>query len=155
MEYYAIIAYLALALSVATTAFTLIVIPRVYRYVKLLVDELGVAVLSRKRYRKVKRYILVKFVCLDNSYESLANTVKQRVAELLGPILRHRCSVDVVSYRSSSRRAILRVRGETVCVVYTLLALSIQHIGGGSCIAIPIRTSGLISRLRHRYLRSS
>lgn len=153
-----VLTYIALALSVASIAITSVVLLRLYSYMKTLIDELGASVIMHKRYRRVKRYILVKFVCVDNDdYRLLANHIRDSVYTIIGPLLRHRCNIDIVSYKPGSKRAIVRVRGEAICVKYTLLALSIQHIGKerNRCIAIPIRTSGLISRLRRRYLRAS
>lgn len=151
-----IVAYIALILSIISIVIMSVTLLKTYKYIKTLVDEIGISVITHKRYRKVKRYILIKFLCINNNYTSLADYIRYSVYKTLGPILRHRCDVDVISYRPSSRRAILRVRGEAVCVLYTLLALSIQHISDETrtCIAIPIRVSGLISRLRRRYLKA-
>ncbi|MEM0371402.1 MAG: Rpp14/Pop5 family protein [Ignisphaera sp.] len=149
-------AYLALILSLMSIVLIVIMSTRFYGYIKALLDELGLHIALHKKYRRVKRYILVKFICLDNGFEILSEHIKHSLNKLLGPILRYRCNVDVVSYRPEKKRAIIRVRGEAICVTYTLLALTINHLerSSDSCIAIPIKTSGLISRLKRRYLRS-
>lgn len=149
--------WIALTLSVLSLVITILMISRVYKNIELLINEFGLSLLTRKKYRRVKRYILVKFICSDNNdYKTLPNYIKNSIYMFLGPLLKHRCSIDVVSYRPSTGRTIIRVRGEAICVTYTLLALSIQHLKQSlrSCIAIPIRTSGLISRLKRRYFRS-
>jgi RNase P/RNase MRP subunit POP5 len=156
VELYSLLTWIALAMSTLSIAITILAIPRVYREIEQIISELGTAVLTRRKYRRVKRYILVKFLCLDsNDYRDLSNYLKKSIYSLLGPVLKHRCNIELISYRADTGRAIIRVRGEAICVPYTLLALSIQHINHllGSCIAIPIRTSGLLSRLRRRYLR--
>ncbi len=150
------VAYLALTLSLISIVLTVIMNAKFYRYTKVLLDEIGFHIVLHKKYRRIKRYVLVKFVCLDSGFETLSEHVKQSIDKLLGPILRYRCNVDIVSYRPEKKRAIIRVRGEAICVIYTLLALTIGHLekDSDSCIAIPIRTSGLISRLKYRYLKS-
>lgn len=158
MDIQNLLAWAALILSILSIATTILTVTRLYKGIEVLIQELGVGVLTRKKYRRVKRYILVKFICLEsNDYKALSNYIKNTLYSMLGPILRHRCSIDIITYRPNTGRAIIRVRGEAICVTYTLLALSVQHLkqGLGSCIAIPIRTSGLISRLRRRYFRSS
>jgi RNase P/RNase MRP subunit POP5 len=158
MDLYNVLIWIALTMSILSIAIIILTVSRVYRNIELLVSELGISILTHKRYRRVKRYILVKFLCFDNNdYKTLSNYVKNSIYSLLGPVLRHRCSIEVISYRPNTGRAIIRVRGEAICVTYTLLALSIQHLKHtlGSCIAVPIRTSGLISRLRNRYLKTS
>lgn len=156
MELLTLAVSVSLILSLASIILTIIAMSRLYRYAKVLVDEVGLHIVMHKRYKRVKRYVLVKFLCIDNSFERLTEDIEQAIDRLLGSILRSRCSIDVVSYRPEKKRAILRVQGESVCVIYTLLALTIQHLekDRDSCIAIPIRVSGLISRLRRRYLKS-
>lgn len=152
-----ILIYIALAFSIISIVIASTILLRLYNYMKILVEEFGATIVVRKKYRRIKRYILVKFLCLENqNYKLLANHIRDSVYTFLGPLLRHKCSIDVISYRPSTKRAIVRVRGEAICVIYTLLALSIQHLGKEptKCIAIPIRTSGLISRLRRRYFKS-
>lgn len=154
MELYTAIVCIALVLSIASISVASYTLYKMYRYVETLIDELGYSLIVRRRHRRVKRYILVKFICPKEDFEMFSSTIKQRIYSFIGPLMRNRCSIDVVSYRPRSSRAIIRVRGEALCVVYTLLALSLQHIGSDTgCIVIPLRTSGLISRLRHRYLK--
>uniref|UniRef100_A0A7C2VH68 RNase P component 2 n=1 Tax=Ignisphaera aggregans TaxID=334771 RepID=A0A7C2VH68_9CREN len=156
MELHYAVAWIALLVSVASLAISIAVLFRVYSYVRVLVEEFGKSLVAVKKHRRVKRYILVRFLCIDNQdYNTLENEIKNSVYSFLGPILKSRCSVDIISYRPESRRAIIRVRGEAVCVTYTLLALSIQHLRKNmrNCITIPVRTTGLISRLRRRYLK--
>ncbi|MEM1644861.1 MAG: Rpp14/Pop5 family protein [Ignisphaera sp.] len=152
-----LVCLIALILSILSISIIAVTIPHIQKQTKQLIEEFAVSMLTHKKHRRVKRYILVKFLCLDKEdYNILSTRIKNCIYAFLGPILRHKCSIEVVSYRPTSRRAIIRVRGEAVCVTYTLLALSIQHLKNslGSCIAIPIRTSGLISRLRRRYLKA-
>lgn len=157
MNIYDIVLAIALALSLTSVIMVAITLLRTYSHVKTLIEELGNSIIIRKRYKRVKRYILVKFLCLEDkdSYTLFADIIKQHIYSTLGFILKHKCSIDVVSFRPNNKRAVLRVRGEASCVLYTLLALSIQHIEKSNhvCIVIPIRTSGLISRLYRRYLK--
>lgn len=156
MNHIEILVYITLALSIISIIIASTTLLRLYNYIKILVEEFGASAIVHKKYRRIKRYILVKFLCLENhDYKLLANHIRDDIYTFLGPLLRHRCSIDIISYKPSSKRAIVRVRGEAICVIYTLLALSIQHLGRepSKCIAIPIRTSGLISRLRRRYLK--
>lgn len=150
-----IVTYIALILSIISIALIVIAIIKVGKYVKTLIDELGLCVVTRKKHRRIKRYILVKFFCLDNNLEDFSKHVEQSINKFLGPLLRYKCSINIISYKPDKKRAIIRVRGEAICVTYTLLALTIQHLkeNMSSCIAIPIKTSGLLSRLRRRYLR--
>ncbi|MEM4513740.1 MAG: Rpp14/Pop5 family protein [Ignisphaera sp.] len=157
MDVESFISWGALILSILSMAILAFTLPRIHKQVRQLIEEFAISMLTRRKYRRVKRYILVKFLCIDEEdYNVLSNRIKSSIYSFLGHMLRHKCSIEVISYKQASRRAIIRVRGEAICVTYTLLALSIQHLKNelGSCIAIPIRTSGLISRLRRKYLKA-
>ncbi len=114
-----------------------------------LIDELAPALLVRRKSKRVKRYILVKVVCNDKA--NIVQFIKEfekRLLRLVGELEKLECDVTVASISRASNRMIVRVRGDYRCFKRALVALSIQHIVFGDCIAIPIRTSGLISRLR-------
>ena len=108
------------------------------------------SVYGRRRHRRVKRYILLKVVCIQGGDldEELRSLVKH-IQRVLGPELSTRCGVALVAYRRDPGRAIIRVSGASDCVKHVLSALALKHIvGAGKCLAVPIRTSGLLTRLR-------
>lgn len=139
----------AIALSLASLAISIFYSYKVRRYISTLLDELSMALLMKRRSRRVKRYILVKFVCSDETdLKSFVKGFEKTVTRLLGELDKIDCGITVASISTASRRAIIRVTGDYRCVKRVLVSLSIQHILLGGCIAIPVRTSGLLSRLR-------
>ena len=108
----------------------------------------GIALPSR-RFRRIKRYVLVKVVCLDGEPEPLVRELTQRVYSVLGPALMARCGLALVAYRKDLGRAIIRVSGDPQCVKHVLMALSMMHVLEKSkCLAVPLRASGCLTRLR-------
>ncbi|MCS7111114.1 MAG: hypothetical protein N3E36_06910 [Sulfolobales archaeon] len=143
------IALASLILSLAS----IVVVALLYRDVRHiatnLINEFGLALTIRKRYRRMKRYILAKVVCLDNiDAKKLGEDIEKAVNSFLGHVVKLDCSLTLLSFRSDLNRAIFRVVGSSACVKYSLVALSLHHLASGSCIVIPIRTSGLLSRVR-------
>lgn len=148
MEHLTII---AIALSAASITITLYVALHLRRSIFALVDELAIALLSRKKSRKVKRYILLKAVCSEETdVKAFVKDFEKRVSKLLGDVERMGCSLTIATISKNSNRMIIRVVGDYGCFKRVLVALSIQHILFGDCVAVPIRTSGLFSRLRRR-----
>ena len=107
-----------------------------------------------RRYRRVKRYVLLKIVCLsDVSIEQFSKALISHIYKTLGPSLRIKCGLTLIAARPDLNRAIIRVSGESECVKQVLLALSIRHLVDDiPCLTIPLRTSGLVSRLK-KYLK--
>ncbi len=148
MEYF-IIAIIAVALSATSLAVALCTALSLRKKVSALLDELSMALLARKKSKKVKRYILLKVVCSEEAdIKAFMMDFENRVSKLLGGIERMGCSLTIASVSKISNRMIIRVTGDYQCFKKVLVALSIQHILFGGCVAIPIRTSGLFSRLR-------
>jgi RNase P/RNase MRP subunit POP5 len=146
LEYLSII---AIALAVASMLIAIYITLSLKKSVGVLLDELAVALLIRKKSRRVKRYILLKTVCSEDAdVKTFIRNFEQRISKLLGDIGRIECSLTIASISKTSNRMIVRVLGDYRCFKRVLMALSIQHILFGDCIAIPVRTSGLFSRLR-------
>jgi len=114
------------------------------------VKEPSEAVYGRRRHRRVKRYILLKIVCIETgSVEEELRELVKHIHRVLGPELSTRCGIALVAYRRDLGRAIIRVSGASDCVKHVLAALALKHIvGAGKCLAVPVRTSGLLTRLR-------
>jgi RNase P/RNase MRP subunit POP5 len=143
------IAFISLAISLTSIVIVIILYRDIYQAVNNLIDELGIALIARKKYRRIKRYILAKVICRDNvDIRKLSEDVERSVNSLLGRILKMNCSLTIISFRPDLNRAIFRVVGDGMCSKYCLLALSLQHFISESCIIIPLKTSGLLSRLR-------
>lgn len=139
----------SLALSLASIIAVVLLYRYVHRITTNLIDEFGLALIARKKHRRVKRYILAKVVCLDGiDAKKLVEEIESSVNSFLGHAVKLNCSLTLLSYRSDLNRAIFRVVGSGMCVKYALVALSLQHLVSRSCIVIPIRTSGLLSRIR-------
>ncbi|MEL9939429.1 MAG: Rpp14/Pop5 family protein [Ignisphaera sp.] len=144
-----VLLFIAVALSLASLATSIVYAYKVRKYVSTLLDELSLSLLTRRKSKRVKRYVLLKFVCNDKTdLKSFVNGLEKTVARFLGELDKIDCSITVASVSTASRRAIIRVAGDYRCVKRVLVALSIQHILFDGCIVVPLRTSGLLSRLR-------
>jgi len=108
------------------------------------------AVASRRRAKRVKRYVLLKVVCLDGAPpDEFARELTSKLYSALGPVLAAKCGIALAAFRKDLGRAIIRVSGDPRCVSHVLLALSTLHVLENSrCLAIPLRTSGCLTRLR-------
>ena len=100
--------------------------------------------------RRVKRYVLVKVVCFsDVPANVFMETLVKRLYKVLGPALRTRCGLALANYRSDIGKAIVRVSGDPFCVKAVLVALTLMHmVEDTGCVCIPLKTSGLLTRLR-------
>ncbi len=107
-----------------------------------------------RRYRRMKRYVLLRVVCFEDvPIESFVKELVSKLYNCMGIALRARCGLALAAYRPDLGRAILRVSGDPQCLKFVLLTLSLRHfLDNVPCIAIPLRTSGLLTRLR-KYLR--
>lgn len=120
-----------------------------WKYMEPIIDELTPSALTRKRTKRVKRYLLVKAVCSEGSTaRQLAEDLSKGLQLAMGLAHRTRCEVSLISFRRDAGKAIIRVVGDGNCVKEVLLTLSIQHLLLGGCILVPLKTSGLLSRLR-------
>ena len=144
-----LIILIVFALSITSLAIALKSLYMLKKYTALFIDELSTAILTRKKSRRVKRYILLKIVCNEDANPKIfIYDLHKRLSKFLGELDKIDCGITVAAFSKDSGRAILRVVGDYRCVKRVLVALSIQHIVFGDCIAIPIKTSGLLSRLR-------
>ncbi|ADM28080.1 hypothetical protein Igag_1275 [Ignisphaera aggregans DSM 17230] len=136
--------------AIAIAIISIVTIRYIYRYLYNLLEELDIStIISRKKSKRVKRYIAIKILCPEETdIVTYIKSLSRDINELLGPIGRIRCGVTLISFRADKRRAILRVVGYSECVKHVLLILSIQHLLKNQCIAIPIKTSGLLTRIR-------
>ncbi len=143
------IALASLVLSLTSIVIVVLLYRDIYRSISSLIDEFGLTLTTRRRYRKVKRYILAKVICSDNiDVKKLGEDIKRHVNSFLGQVVRMECNLTILSLRPDVNRAIFRVVGSSICIKYSLVALSLQHLVAGSCIVIPLRTSGLLSRIK-------
>ena len=148
--------YLSMLLSAISITMAITALYLAYRCV----NAIKIAKLSNRsvygsrRYRRVKRYILFRFVCFDETYtHEFIKRFTSHIYAFLGPLIRTRCGISIITIRSDLGRGIIRVSGDSECVKYVLAAMSLRHIIDDiPCLVIPLRTSGLVSRLR-RYLR--
>ncbi|MDK6029270.1 Rpp14/Pop5 family protein [Ignisphaera sp. 4213-co] len=143
------ISIVAIAIALASLVIVFAYTHRMWKYISMLLDELSIAMLVRKKSRKVKRYILVKFICKDKTdLKSFVKSLENMFTKLLGELDKIDCGITVASISTDSSRAIIRVVGDYRCLKRVLITLSIQHILFEGCIVVPIKTSGLMSRLR-------
>ena len=143
------IVFVSLILSAVSITTVILLYKYINRVVSSLIDEFGMALIARKRYRRVKRYILAKVICgEDVDVERMNKDIERSINSLLGSITRMDCNITLISLRPDLNRAIFRVIGNSICIKYSLLALSLQHLTTGNCIIVPLRTSGLLSRIR-------
>ncbi len=148
-----LIAIAALILSLISIAITLYIL-----YTHGTIDEVDIAlkilrrhVYGARRSRRIKRYVLLKVVCLDPSIDMdmFIKSLTKHIRSSMGSTTRFRCDIALISYSVENGRAILRVTGDSLCLDLVLATLSIRHfIDRVSCLTIPIRVSGLVSRLR-------
>jgi len=142
----------AISITIATVSLYLI-----YRYVNVIkITKLSNrGIYGSRRCRRVKRYILFRFVCFDGAQaHEFSKRFTDHIYAFLGPLIKTKCGISIVAIRSDLGRGIIRVSGDSECVKYVLAAMSLRHIIDGiPCLTIPLRTSGLVSRLR-RYLRA-
>ncbi len=117
---------------------------------KFLVKKVPRTALPRRRVSRVKRYVLVKAVCMDGDAEAMFKELVPKLYRVLGPTIMSRCGLALVAYRKDLNRAILRVSGDPECVRYVLFALATMHIvlEESKCLVVPLRTSGCLTRLR-------
>ncbi len=144
---------LPLILSIVAMAIAIISIittKYVHKYLYNILEELDIpTIISRKKSKIIKRYIAIKILCPEEtSIVTYIKSLSRDIDELLGPIGKIRCGVTLISFRADKKRAILRVVGYSECVKYVLLILSIQHVLKNQCIVVPIKTSGLLTRIR-------
>ncbi len=143
------IALASLILSLTSIAIAVLLYRDVRYVLNSLIDEFGLALIARKRYRRIKRYILVKMVCHDGiDIRRFGEDLEKRISSFLGPVVKMDCGLTLISFRPDLNRAIFRVVGSSICVKYSLIALSLQHFASEGCIVVPLRTSGLLSRIR-------
>ncbi len=141
-------ALIAMALSLAAVALSILSVVLCSRRARTMLIKAGSSA-KRSQRRRVKRYVLVKVVCFDADAESFVKELTRSVYRALGPVLSARCGLALAAFRNDLGRAILRVSGEADCVRYVLAALSTLHIlFDARCIAIPLRVSGCLTRLR-------
>lgn len=149
--------YLSMLLSVVSIAIAITALYLAYRCVNAIkiVKLSNRGIYGSRRYRRVKRYILFRFVCFDETYiHEFSKKFTSHIYAFLGPLIKARCSISIITIRSDLGRGIIRVSGDSECVKYVLTAMSLRHIVDNiPCLVIPLRTSGLVSRLR-RYLRT-
>ena len=144
MDAASVAAFVSLAVSAAALAIS------IAAYRARAVPKHRKPTLSREKSKRIKRYVLLKVVCIDSEDpDKLFKELVQRVYTALGPALMARCGLALVAYRRDLGRAILRVSGSPDCVKHVLLALSMLHVLEDSrCLAVPLRTSGCLTRLR-------
>jgi len=154
---FSVLEYLSMLLSVVSIAIAITSLYLTYRraYVTRLTKLSNRNIYGSRRYKRVKRYILFRFVCFDETHVSeFSKRVTSHIYAFLGPLIKTRCGISMVTVRSDLGRGIIRVSGDSECVKYVLTAMSLRHVVDGiPCLVIPLRTSGLVSRLR-RYLRT-
>ncbi len=136
--------------AITIAIISIMMIRHIYKYLYSILEELDIpTIISRKKNKRIKRYIAIKILCPEEAnIATYIKSLSRDINDLLGPIGRIRCGITLISFRTDKRRAILRVTGYSECVKYVLLILSIQHLLRGQCIAIPIKTSGLLTRIR-------
>ena len=143
--------YLCLGISVASLVISILVLHVSLKRQRTVREAMpSREVYGSRRYRRTKRYILFKFVCIDSiDLEEFSKKIISHIYAALGPTMRMKCGLALVAARPDLGRGIIRVSGDPVCVKYVLAAMSIRHIVDGiPCLIIPVRTSGLVSRLR-------
>ena len=103
----------------------------------------------RRLSNPVKRYVLFKAVCPDDiDTPRLREVLNEVIARGGGRFFKTLCSTDLITYAPSTGRGILRVRGHPICVQALIYILSTAHMEGSRCLFAPVRTSGLLTRLR-------
>ena len=103
----------------------------------------------RRLSNPIKRYVLFKAVCPDDvDTPRLREVLNEVIARGGGRLFNTLCSVDLITYAPSTGRGILRVRGHPICVQALVYILSTAHMEGSRCLFAPVRTSGLLTRLR-------
>ncbi len=152
---YLLLLYLCLGISVASLAVAVLALYTSAKRQRIVRETvLSREVYGSRHYRRTKRYILFRFVCFDSiDLEEFAKRIVSHIYAALGPTMRMKCGLALVTVRPDLGRGIIRVSGDPACVKHVLAAMSIRHIVDGiPCLIIPVRTSGLVSRLR-KYLK--
>lgn len=102
------------------------------------------------RRNVVKRYVLLKAVCSEDvDTRKLRNLLSDVVRRVGGHLYYSLCSTDLIMFNPSNSRLLVRIRGPHFCARMFLWLISVVHLAEENpCIFAPLRTSGLLTRLR-------